>query len=672
MKKIISKSLAVAAAFVLFGCGENSSVSDANIEYDQYNVFTAVPPKVETKDYVVKVVDDAITQATVSASECNSSEELPNNPGMYILKNCVNKPSYIMITNGKIGDTTITQSFPLILNTAQSGKDDNFVVTPLTTLLVDANDSEVEKIASKFGIDKNDIFDDPKNVDEINMTKTLQKINAIYLKAESDGAVANKLKFVQTVREKLKDNITNGDFNVTKVAEDVQEVSKSNPGLFGLVFIDDLKDDENILDEIKEAQNPEKVTFLGLVFDDEIPEANIRVYRKDTNATLASAIAGSEGNFTIELNQNVVDEINNTNNDFIVIFEATKGNIKLQSSMTSKELRDLINKNKKITPFKNPDLVISNVTTVKTKVLDELGAKDSSSYESNLSYIQTYYNDKILKAAAALKYVVDNNDTTKVLNNTRANDTLEYVGKIISTNNNEINVTDTNVSDTNVKNKEVNITNNALLSRQLTTQTTSLTSTKENNGFEKAAEEAGHVFYRLLAYYKNGGNDNNDTFIREYTKIVVFAGKYEETTCRLEGNVTNEDWNCDEPVTTENANFVNGVFNAVKSNGTTVSYTLDENKTVTVQIDDTNRSYMLYEVVKKEESLDGNIVYTPELLVDNYDIVYMFQKIPEKDKTDYNKLKDLVEGKTKDEVNIELNRFVKDQIDNIDKYFKKK
>ncbi len=53
MKKIISKSLAVAAAFVLFGCGENSSVSDANIEYDQYNVFTAVPPKVETKDYVV-------------------------------------------------------------------------------------------------------------------------------------------------------------------------------------------------------------------------------------------------------------------------------------------------------------------------------------------------------------------------------------------------------------------------------------------------------------------------------------------------------------------------------------------------------------------------------------------------------------------------------------------
>ena len=112
-----------------------------------------------------------------------------------------------------------------------------------------------------------------------------------------------------------------------------------------------------------------------------------------------------------------------------------KSSYKLQKNdcITLYNINFLPNKNKKITPFKNPDLVISNVTTVKTKVLDELGAKDSSSYESNLSYIQTYYNDKILKAAAALKYVVDHNDT-EVLNNKKVNNTLEYVGKIISTN----------------------------------------------------------------------------------------------------------------------------------------------------------------------------------------------------------------------------------------------
>ena len=121
--------ISIMAAFFIIGCGENSSITDANINYNPEDVFAGKSVNVSYEDYKVKVIDDEIVNAKVSAPECQSSEELGN--GEYLLKNCVTKPSYINVENGTIGDTNVTQTFPLILNVSQSNLDDNFVVTPL-------------------------------------------------------------------------------------------------------------------------------------------------------------------------------------------------------------------------------------------------------------------------------------------------------------------------------------------------------------------------------------------------------------------------------------------------------------------------------------------------------------------------------------------------------------
>ena len=112
MKRYLYFSL-IAAFFI--GCGENSSISDSNIEYSQPNIFQAQQQNVEYKDYTVKVVDDFIENANVSAPECNSAKEIGN--GIYVLQKCVSKPKYIMAVNGKINGTNIKQTFPLVLNT---------------------------------------------------------------------------------------------------------------------------------------------------------------------------------------------------------------------------------------------------------------------------------------------------------------------------------------------------------------------------------------------------------------------------------------------------------------------------------------------------------------------------------------------------------------------------
>ena len=84
MKRILTTSI-IAAAFII-GCGENSSVTDAKINYNPENIFAGRSVKVNYEDYKVKVIDDEILHANVSASECNSSEELGS--GEYLLKNC--------------------------------------------------------------------------------------------------------------------------------------------------------------------------------------------------------------------------------------------------------------------------------------------------------------------------------------------------------------------------------------------------------------------------------------------------------------------------------------------------------------------------------------------------------------------------------------------------------
>jgi len=663
MKKILSLSLAVTASIILAGCGDNSSVTDADINYTQANIFTSIPTDVEYTEYTVKVVDDVITGAKVSAYECNTSEELKDSPGTYILKGCVSKPSYIVVEGGKIGDTNVTQSFPLVLNTNQTDSDDNFVVTPLTTLVADANESEIEEVAEKFGLNKDEIFKDPKEVKEVNVTNVLQKVNAIYLKADSDGAVANKLEFVKTVREKIKNvevNSSTGDFNVTKVAEDVEIASQQDPALFGLVFIGDLKDSGNILDEIKEAQNPTKVTFLGLVFDNKVPEANVTVYRADNNETLATAVADINGKWTVEFNDTVVDEIKN--NDFVVVFEAKKGDIVLKSSMSSKQLADMFDKNRKLTPSKSPDLIISNVTTVENAILAKRGALSTDNvdaYENNRTNIKTYYADRVLKAAAVVKDVVDNNNTDIL----SGKDTFTFVVDNIE-DEKDVNLSST-INDVDTTDLEENITSNAMLKRQINYVPTTTQIEEGKTTYEDIAKESGYTFYRLLAYY------DGSTFVREYTKIVTAPGYYVTQRCIIEGDGTSPEWNCTDPNVIKTANFSDGNYNA-QINGTIINYTLEGN--TTVDVEEVGKSYNLFEVSVRNMVGNDIIDTEPEVLVNDYDIVELFRLMNNPDSGDpesYSELKELVEGKSREEVNIELNRFIRDQVQNVQNIFTK-
>ena len=43
--------------------------------------------------------------------------------------------------------------------------------------------------------------------------------------------------------------------------------------------------------------------------------------------------------------------------------------------------------------------------------------------------------------------------------------------------------------------------------------------------------------------------------------------------------------------------------------------------------------------------------------------------MPTLDSNSFNKLKNLVSGKNREEVNIELNRFVREQLENVENYF---
>ncbi|QCT94789.1 hypothetical protein FE773_06220 [Caminibacter mediatlanticus TB-2] len=662
MKKRYLYFSLITAFFI--GCGENSSISDSNIEYSQPNVFQAQQVNVEYKDYTVKVVDDSIVNAKVTAPECNSSIEVGN--GEYVLKNCVSKPKYIMAVNGEINGTNIKQTFPLVLNTSYVNNDNNFVVTPLTTLVADANETELEETAKKLGLTKDDLFKDP-TLDN-NLLDKARKVNAIILSAMSNGVVANKLKFIDTLRDVIKNE---NDFNVSKISEEVTVKSQQNPALFGLVFIN-LKstDTENIINEIEQQQNPKTVQFLGLVFDEKISNANVIIKWADNNETFLDGIeTGENGNFIIELDDNQLKELNNSDNiNRILLFEATKDHIKLTSTMSVKSLLSSLNFTNKITPSIQPNLIISNITTVESAILDKRGAlKDVISYENNATEIKTYYNDKILKAAAIIKDIVDNNNTS-LLTQSNVNNTYSFITENIEDPidvnlSSNIDNADTTVPITEL---EQNITNNTILNNQL--NYVPQISSNNVDQFESAAKLAGNIFYRILAYCPSDSTCDENSIIREYDKITTLPGYYEVQKCTIEGNDTT-NWNCEEPIIIKNANFNEGKYSATDDNGIIYTYSLDNNDSI--YIPQVCKSYRIYDVTR--ENLIANEVNssTQMVLVDSYDIVDMFRRMPKENKDTFQDLIDVVKnnGYTRDKINYALNRFVRDNIKEIKNYF---
>lgn len=678
MKRLISATVAVATAFIL-GCGDGSSITDIEVDYDQQDIFSAIPVDVEYNDYKVKVVDDNIINAKVRASECKSYQEIEGEEGWYYLKDCIAKPTYITVENGEIGESGVKQTFPLVLNVGLTDKEDNFVVTPLTTLVADANETEARNIAKHLGLELNDIFDDPDDVKErvdVNLTNTLQKVNAIYLKAESDGAIADRLKFIKIVREKIeKTEVEEGDFNVTEVAQKVEDESQKDPSLFGLIFIGDLKNKSDILSEIHKAQNPNKVTFLGLVFDKILGDANISVYRVDNNMSLLEKETKTDenGKWEIEINQTVADMI--MDEDFIIMFEAKKDKILLKSSMSSSKLREIIKKHKKVTPTRTPDLIISNITTAENAVLKKRGALERvDSFENNKTELKTYYTDKVLTIATAIKNVVDKMIDDEDNSGDELGDEYDDVYEFAYNNiedAEELNVTE-HIENNATDEKREEIEENPLLSQQLTFTQNENEDVNDTNEFEETAKNKGYTFYRLLAYYKEGDDGkmgtDDDIFVREYTKIVTLPGKYETKTCYLYGN-DSHSWKDCKVSKIETANFSNGYYN-FRDGDNTFSYGYESSDDIYVK--KLEKTYTLYTITLQKLKANEILDTTPEVLVDDFDVVDIFRRVSDEDKDSFEELKTRLKGKTRDEVNIELNRYIKERMDDIQDYFAEK
>jgi len=664
MRKYLYVLSAISAAFII-GCGENSSVSDQQFSYDTTSIF-GYSKDITYKNYLVEAVDDPIVKATVKATNCETFEELGN--GQYILKKCVGKPMYIEIKNGIIEtkDGNVTQNFPLLLNVSQTNKDDDFIVTPLTTILVNASEKDISSLANKLGVSRDELYSADNNVKNI-----LPKINAVLITSAIQGAITNKVKFLDTVREAIiKDNTTK-DINISNIIKTVKTKS-TDPNLFGLVIIPENNEINNSdpLQTIVKIQNKKQVTFYGLVFDGAIADAKITIKDLDDNITYSdiNVTADENGAWTLSIDENESKGslyYTIMNEDHLLQFIATKKEgdktIKLTSTITTKKLRELLNDGTKIiSPTKDNSLIISNITTAQDALLDKQGALNSESYEGNLSDLRVYYQDKVLKIAAVIKAVVDQNASTSQ----DYNNTYELAKDSITTTNDDIDV-NTSVVNANVNEIEQNITNNTILASQLN----SVVNQDTNDSFQKAAENANYTFYRLLAYYKDGKPKTDDNFVREYTKIIVYPSHYETQTCYLYGTSTN-DWNCSGPhiIIEDNSNFTLGHYE-VNENNKTIEYSLDFNNSIYISA--LNKSYNYYGVIKSDNNLSSGVIKTePMILVDSYDVVDAFRRMPKEDQTGFNKLENLVEDyENRDEVNYALNRWVKNYIKDVEDYF---
>lgn len=671
MKKYLYLLSTVSAALII-GCGNGSSVSDQEYSYDTSSIF-GYSKEITYKDYLVKAVDDPIIHATVKATNCETFEERGN--GEYLLKKCIAKPLYIEIKDGIIKDKNVTQDFPLLLNVGETDKDDNFVVTPLTTILANADESNISALAKKLGVSKEDLFD----ANNEKVKKFLPKLNAILITANSQGAVTNKVKFLEVVREKVINNVKDGDINISKTLDDIKKESIEKPSLFGLVIIDNSDiDNDDPLDSISKIQHLDIVKFYGLVFDKKIADADVSVKDLDTNATFSAVVKSkNHGDWVLEVEKNETKGslyYTIMNEDHLLQFVATKKEgsktIELTSTITTKKLREYIKKSKIVSPSKDLRLIISNVTTSEDAILDKKGALNKDSYEGNLTELRIYYQDKVVKLASVIKSVVDENATI----NASATDTYDLAKRSIvvkklktralsdSSSDFDIN---TSVVNYDTADLEGNITNNTILSAQL-----NKISTEKEDKFQMAAEKAGYTFYRLLAYY-DGPSSDESNFVRGYTKIIVYPSYYETKTCYLYGDSTGE-WVCDkEKKIEDNSNFTLGYYE-VNDKNKTITYSLDLNNSVYVP--DLNKSYNYYGVVKSKTDLISGITKTePMILVDSYDVVDAFRRLPNEDSSTFDELQDVVKPyKNKEEVNYALNRWVKSFINDVKDYFKEK
>jgi len=454
-KKVI---LSVALAGFLVGCGGGGGGSSESSGGGSSNVPTGA--------YTVNAADDSIVGAIVSAPECASFSE--GGSGIYTLKECISMPSSINVINGFVDtngngvqdNNETSQIAPLKLLVSQSGLNDNFTVTPLTTLA--AQDRNLSALANALGVNLGDLFQDKS------VNRGLQRaVNAILISARKAG-ITKFDSFVQDFATQLKDSNGTGLAALNDVKTYMKNHENSYKVKFGVVFggfIDDTSTlDLNSSTVLSAVHNTHAVTsgkilLGGFIYDTVIPNAVVKLY--DGSSVIASTTSDANGRYFLEVDQSVL------NTSKVYKLEAVSGKIKLISYVTTQELKDNLT-GRQVSSGNLEDLVVSNVTTAKAVLIEKTnpGAENNATaMNESKALVENLYNQDILTISGVIKDVVDNNKTL-----TTATDTLHLAQNVVEVNSTTKEVTTTLPSDVNQSVVDVqvtNIQNDPLLSTQV-------------------------------------------------------------------------------------------------------------------------------------------------------------------------------------------------------------
>ncbi len=387
----------VTAAF-LIGCGGGGSTASTTPSTPASSVPTGT--------YTVSVVDDVITGAKVTAPEC--AKTVDNGGGSYTLKECISAPSTITAVGGSFSadGVTINQTAPLILKTSQLDANASFVVTPFSTLA--SQESNLTALANALGVDKADLFKD-----NANHRSLMRAVNAILIAAREAGITKYDM-FVGELKEQIKTSSSaNSTGLAALVAAKAYMMNSANlanyKAKYGVVF-GGFVNDASALDltssplatvKATNTVTVNKVRLGGFVYDNTIANADITIY--DGATIVGSGKSNSEGRYSIEIDASLLATSK------VLRLEAISGTTKLIAYITTDELK-AGTIGSKISSATVEDLVISNVTTAKAVLVDQISstAKENAvTMVETKAIVETMYADKVLEIASAIRNVVD-------------------------------------------------------------------------------------------------------------------------------------------------------------------------------------------------------------------------------------------------------------------------
>jgi hypothetical protein len=607
---IARKSYLSLVALMYIGCGggggSDSSGSGGNPD-----------PQESFKTYNIKVIDDAVVDASVEAVGCKNSKSLGS--GEYTLE-CSSVPKYISAKggfvdinhNGKHDEDEVGMGLPLLVNLDKKLFDVNLsaiAVTPLTTLVANIKDKkELSALAGKLGIKVDDFSKDISK----SHTELFQKLNALLIIAESSG-ITNQLLLMKKLREKIVSSKKSG---IGDILKDALEELKNDSDLkkaYGSVFISGFIDEsQKIMDKsdvLKELSgeyadsDDSKVFITGFIYDAVIANADIIIL--DGNKKVGEVKSTKAGRWKIAILKSVLTK------DKVLLFTGTATDINgdkilLKSAITTQKLREIAKK--RISVADSIDLIISNVTTAQVAILeknDKNFAKKPKELEERKNKIEVFQQEVLLKASSAIKSVIDGDSKIGA-----DEDTYSFIfDNLVFENENKENVElnlEGKISEEELKKQGDEIKKDAILSQQLLTIESEKTLTPI---LEKALYSVQYSGVPL---------------VKKYTKIVVSAKRLIEKSYTLEGkqwkSISSKEYS---------GKIQNNVFYFDTKNSTApYAFTLKEQKKV--HSVETNKDY-LFDILGKQLYLPFGDEDTTKVGInvysESFDVVSVFKEL---------------------------------------------